>query len=296
MSSIPFVFFGTGQIAAGALVAMEEFGAIPALVVSAPDKPAGRGRAIAPSAVALWASQRGIEVLKPEKLDDKFISKLEAQSSGLMPVFVVIDYGAFLPKRLLEMPERGILNMHPSLLPRLRGPSPIRSAILNDEKNTGVSVMLVDEAMDHGPLVAQKKVAIAHWPPLGRELDGILAREGGKLLAEIVPHWAAGEIEAREQNHDIATYSQKFSKVDGLLDLARGDAYQNLLKIRAFEGWPSTYAFFEKGGKRIRVQILEAHIENAGLVVDTVKPDGKKEMHYVDFVREGATPLRAETL
>ena len=290
-NNIPFIFFGTGTIAVGALSAMREINVVPSLIVTAPDRPASRGRTLSPSAVATWAANENVETLKPEKLDSECISNLEVRRSALEArVFAVIDYGAFLPKRLIEASPRGILNMHPSLLPRLRGPSPIRSAILTDEKITGVTVMLIDEKMDHGQIVAQKKIAIPEWPPRGRGLDALLANEGGKLLAEIMPLWVQDEIEAREQNHDVATYCQQFSKEDGLLDL-HADAYQNLLKIRAFDGWPGTYTFFEKDGKQIRVQVLDAHITNEKLILDIVKPEGKKEMPYADFARSGAKPL-----
>ena len=216
-------------------------------------------------------------------------------------VFVVASFGAILPQAFLDIPKRGVLNVHPSLLPRLRGPSPIRSAILNDEKETGVSIMLLDEKMDHGPLVAQKKVSVdppaGGWPPHGKALDALLAHEGGKLLAQVLPLWVAGEIEAREQNHDLATYCKQFEKEDGLLDLS-ADAYQNLLKIRALEGWPGTYAFFERpstrsgqAGKRLRIQILDAHVDANKLVIDSVKPEGKKEMSYAAFLNSGAKLL-----
>ena len=223
MHSAPsFVFFGTGEIAVGALNEMERRGFIPAFVVTAPDKPAGRGKTLSASPVAKWAADHNIETFKPAKLDTEFLHFLEARSQHLAPVFLVIDYGKLLPKRLLDIPPRGVLNMHPSLLPRLRGPSPIRSAILNDQK-TGVSVMLVDEEMDHGPIVAQRRVFVPDWPPHGRDLDARLAREGGTLIAEILSLWIRGDIEARPQNHDVATYSHLFKKEDGLLDLTNGN-------------------------------------------------------------------------
>ncbi|HTR19067.1 MAG TPA: methionyl-tRNA formyltransferase [Candidatus Paceibacterota bacterium] len=215
---------------------------------------------------------------------------LDELSQDEWDVFVVASFGAILPKRLLDIPKRGVLNVHPSLLPRLRGPSPIRSAILNDEKETGVSIMLLDEEMDHGPLLAQKKIPISAWPPHGKELDALLAHEGGKLLAQILPLWVAGKIKTQKQNHDLATYTEKFTKEDGLLDL-NADPYKNLLKIRAFEGWPGTYAFFDRAGNKLRVQILDAHLEGSKLVIDLVKPEGKKEMPYVDFLNSGARPL-----
>ncbi len=281
----PFIFFGAGPIAVGALEEMERHGIIPALIVTVPDRPAGRGGILTASPAGKWAEARAIETMKPESIDDAFLFDLtQKKLAHQVRCFVVVDYGKILPKRLLDIPEQGSLNMHPSLLPRLRGPSPIRSAILHDEKQTGVSVMLIDEKLDHGPILAQKKIPIPQWPPKGRELDSLLAREGGKLLAEIMPHWLRGEIEPHEQNHDVATYSQIFSKEDGLLDLD-DDPYKNLLKIRAFEGWPGTYAFMHKNGRNLRVQILDAHIEKGKLAIDTVKPEGKKEMAYADFLR-----------
>ncbi|MFA7309692.1 MAG: methionyl-tRNA formyltransferase [Candidatus Paceibacterota bacterium] len=253
---IRFVFFGTRPLAESVLQELENAGLVPAKIVSTePTK---------------------------ELIDELSASKWD--------VFVVASYGAILPKKLLELPKRGVVNVHPSLLPRLRGPSPIRSAILNDEKNTGVSIMLLDEKMDEGPIIAQKKVAVPEWPPHGSDLDGLLAREGGRLLADYLMLWVDKKIKASPQNHDLATYSAIFRKEDGLLDLS-ADAYRNLLKIRAFEGWPGTYTFFERAGKRIRVALTAAHIENSKLVIERVKPEGKKEMPYEDFLRSGATPL-----
>jgi methionyl-tRNA formyltransferase len=281
----PFIFFGTGPIAVLALSEMELNGLLPSLIVTAPEKPVGRGRILTPSPVSTWAQARQIEIMTPEDIDELFLAELwEQKDARSVQVFLVIDYGKILPKRLLEMPERGVLNMHPSLLPRLRGPSPIRSAILADEKSTGVTVMLLDEKMDHGPIIAQRKVSISEWPPRGRELDEILAKEGGKLVSEILPLWVTGEIESREQNHDVATYCKIFLKEDGLLDLSE-DPYKNLLKIRAFDGWPGTYTFMEKNGKQIRVQILDAHIAQGKLIIDRVKPEGRNEMSFADFSR-----------
>lgn len=297
-SQLLFVFFGTGEIAVGALNELENANLLPALIVTAPDKPQGRKLVLTPPPAKMWATEHGIEILQPEKLDAEFISSLEPRTSHLEAnLFVVVDYGKFLPKALLELPEHGVINMHPSLLPRLRGPSPIRSAILQDEKTTGVSIMKVDAKMDHGPIIAQRKVDVSGWhgspersgggPPRGRDLDALLAREGGKLLAEIMPHWVGGDIEPQEQNHDVATYSSMVKKEDGLLDLQNGDPYQNLLKIRAFDGWPGTYAFFDKNGKQIRAKILDAHLENGTLVIDTVKPEGKKDIPFSDFTKQG---------
>ena len=295
-NEIRFAFFGTSHIAVFILDALKEAGLVPSLIITPPDKPKGRGLALQECAAKTWALSNKIEILQPEKLDSEFSSRLLATGYKL-DVAIVVDYGKILPRTVLGIPKRGFLNVHPSLLPRLRGPSPIRSAILNDEKETGVSILVVDEEMDHGPIVAQKRIIIPNWfnspehsggdPPRLSELEEILMQEGGRLLAQILPQWVRGGIGAHEQNHDIATYSEKIEKEDGLLDLS-ADTYKNLLKIRAYEGWPGTYAFFERAGKKIRVAILDAHIENNSLVIDRVKPEGKREMSYAEFQRSGA--------
>lgn len=281
-----FAFFGTAPLAIESLDALEAVGLVPSLIVAGQDRLAKDKSVILPPEKE-WALKRDIEVLQPKEIDDAFLYVLRSTNYEL---FVVASYGKILPKALLEIPKRGTINMHPSLLPKLRGPSPIRSAILTDERETGVSVMILDEKMDHGPLIGQKKVAVPEWPPRGRELDEILAQEGGALLAEVLPKYLAGEITPAEQDHSLATYSKIFLKEDGELNLA-DDAYQNLLKIRAFDGWPGTYAYFERAGERLRVVILDAHLEGKKLVIDTVKPQGKGAMPYADFLRSGAKPL-----
>jgi len=256
-ADVRFAFFGTAPLKDAVLTELARIGYVPEKIVE-------------------------FESLTPE-----LIAELEKTP---WDVFIVASYGRKIPKEVLAMPRRGAVNLHPSLLPRLRGPSPIRSAILNDQKETGVSIMLLDEELDHGPIIAQKKVAVPEWPPHGCALDELLALEGSMLLATVLPLWLKGEIDAQPQNHDLATYCSAFKKEDGLLDL-RGDGYTNLLKIRALEGWPGTYTFFERAGKKLRVQILEAHLVGGKLVVDRVKPEGKKEMGYEEFLRSGARPV-----
>ena len=277
---IKLAFFGTSHIAVFVLEALKRAGFMPELIVTVPEKKVGKTLESAASAAALWGERHNIPVA----------TDWNEFETGAWDVAIIVDYGKILPSSLLTIPKKGFLNVHPSLLPRLRGASPMRSAILGDEKNTGVTIIHVDDKMDHGPIVAQKQVAVADWPVRNSELETLLMTEGGALLAGILPLYIDDEITPQEQNHDVATYAAKFTKEDGLLDLG-GDAYQNLLKIRAFEGWPGTYTFFERAGKKIRVQVLDAHIEGNRLVLDKVKPEGKQEMQYADFARSGAKPL-----
>ncbi len=278
-TNIRFAFFGTSHIAAHVLDALEENGFLPQLVVTPSSKPQGRSKEIVPCAVEVWATARAIPVRHDHEIGNDW------------DVCVVADYGRILPQALLNIPRHGFLNVHPSLLPRLRGASPMRTAILTDEKNTGVTIILLDDKMDHGPIVAQKQIDISPWPPHLADMERTLMRAGGALLAQILPAWIAGDIEVRPQMHDLATFCGKLTKEDGLLDLA-APAYDNLLKIRALEGWPGAYAFFERNGARIRVQILDATIESNSLKILRVKPEGKQEMSYDDFLRGGAKPVK----
>lgn len=286
-SEIKYAFFGTGDIARLVLEELVSAKLYPALVVTAPDAPKGRGMNLSPTPVGILAENLALKTIKPNRLDEETVTELKKES---WDVFAVADYGAILRDNVLEMPTRGVLNMHPSLLPRLRGPSPIRSAILTDERHTGVTIMQLDAEMDHGPIIAKRTVPVEPWPPRASVLEEVLARDGGRLLADMIPLWVNKEIEAHPQNHDVATYTRKFEKRDGLIKFM-DDPYTNLLKIRAYEGWPTAYAFFERDGKEVRVQILEAHISHDVLVLDTVRPEGKNTMAYSEFVRTGATPV-----
>lgn len=290
---IRFAFFGTPELAVTVLNELEAAGLRPELVITAPDKPQGRGMKLTGSPVAQWAKERHIETLKPDKFTEEELQLLHRDE---WDVFVVAAYGKILPKSIIDLPLRGTLNVHPSLLPRLRGPSPIQSAILTDDHDTGVSIMLLDEKMDHGPIVAQEKVPMFEWPPKGSVLHDTLAHKGGKLLASVIPLWVEQKIEAKPQDHERATFCKKIMKEDGLIDLVEGDPYHNFLKIRAFEGWPYAYTYFKRGEDFVRVLILDAHMSQDGhLYIDKVKPQGKKEMDYTAFLQSGVTPVSPRT-
>ena len=284
-----FAFFGTPSFAVHVLEALEAHGLLPALVVTAPDKPRGRGLEFSPSPAKAWALERGIEVATPRTLkDEEFLSELRNTE---WDVFVVAAYNKLLPKGVLEMPRRGSLNIHPSLLPKFRGPSPALSAILADERATGVTVMQMSEKMDAGPIVAQARIELeeSEWPPKGSLFEELLATEGGNLLAETLPQWVADGIEAAPQQESQATFTRKFTDEDSLVDIRGGR--QALLKIRAFDKNPRAHFYAERGGKRIRVIIADAHMEDGALVLDRVIPEGKKEMAYAEFLSSGGKPL-----
>jgi methionyl-tRNA formyltransferase len=277
---INIAFFGTPDRAVYVLDELKAAGILPSLIVTQPDRPQGRKLALTPPPVKVWAHKEKIEVLQPEDLSDKnFIKRL---ASGGFDVFVVVAYGKILKDEILDIPKHGSLNLHASLLPKLRGSCPIETAILQDDKDTGVSIIKMDKLMDHGPIIASKKVKPSRWPLPADLLAKELVTEGGKLFAQTLPLWVAGKIRAEEQDHSKATYTKKITKEDGLMDLS-ADGYANFLKWNAYKGWPGSYFF--KSNKR--VVITDAQYVDGIFSIKKVVPEGKKEISWEDFSKQG---------
>lgn len=283
MSSLnpKIAFFGSSLFSVIVLNKLKEAGFIPAYIVTIPDRPKGRKLVMTPTETKVWAEQNKILVLTPEKLDDTFCDALKATNCDL---FIVASYGKIIPQKVLDIPVHKALNVHPSLLPLLRGATPLETAILEDMQGTGVTIMRMDAQMDHGPIVAQEKVHIANWPCSAEALGRLLGAVGGTLLAKIIPLWVSGKIKETEQDHTKATFTKKISKEDGLIDLA-GDSYKNYLRFNAHKGWPTSYFFIEVAGKNIRVIITEAEYVEGKFVITKVIPEGKKEILYSEFLK-----------
>jgi methionyl-tRNA formyltransferase len=280
------IFFGTPDIAVWVLEELQKAGFVPELIITNPDRPKGRKMELTPPPAKVWALDHDVEVFQPENLSDPEVEeKLCRYDSDL---YVVIAYGGIIPHEILKIPKHGVLNVHPSLLPELRGASPIRSAILQDKKETGVSIMLMDEELDHGPILSQEVFVAEEWPIDGEELDKKLAIMGGKLLGDTIPEWVAGNIDSQEQDHKAATYSTKITKGMAELEIdpfslpIGEDAYNALLKIRAFSGWPE--AFFIREGKRVKIKDADLD-ENGILEITRVTPEGKKEMDFGEYLK-----------
>ncbi len=281
MDTLPKIaFFGTPDIAVWVLDELEKAGILPSLVITNPDAPQGRKMIMTPSPVSNWAQERSIEVYKPESLKSDDVA-VTLRESGC-ELFIVAAYGKIIPQNILDIPKYEVLNVHPSLLPKLRGASPIRSAILEDMNPTGVSIMKLTAGMDEGPIIAQEEMHFENWPVRGRELDEILAHKGGVLLSGVIPKWISGDIDAQEQNHEDATHAKKITKAMGEIDIY-DDPYQNYLKFCAFDGWPGTFYFAEVNGKKVRLKITDAAYRDGHFIVKRVIPEGKKEMDYEIF-------------
>lgn len=283
-----FVYFGGEPLGVPVLEALLAVGLRPELVVCNPDRPTGRSQDMTAPPVKQCALAAQIPVLQPNSLKDK--QSLSELTDTKWDLFVVVAYNKILPEWLVDFPTYKTLNVHPSLLPKLRGPSPIRSAIVRDEPSAiGVSIMLMDAEMDHGPILAQEKYTIdpVAWPIDGRVLDTALAARGGAVLAQTIPAWIAGTLTAQPQQHTIATYTAKLSKTDGELhidphDLPSGDIAREILcKIRGLAGWPGTFFFYN--GKRIK--IAKAELVNDQLRLLAVVPEGKREQSFTDWLQ-----------
>ncbi len=276
------IFFGTDDFATIILDELKGKGILPTLIITSPDKPQGRKLILTPPPVKVWAEENNIEYWQPEHLDTDFIQKLTAY----MPIIdlgIVASYGKIIPQDIISLPKHKTLNVHPSLLPKLRGASPIQSALLYEDK-TGVSIMRIDEKMDHGPLLAQEEYQTSAWPIESGKLERDLAHQGGALLATIIPQWIKDKLQEQEQDHSNATYTKKIIKKDGLLDLSDSPE-KNLRKIKAFSEWPRAYFFTQRNGKEIRIIVTDAIIQNGELSFLRVIPEGKKEMSYEEFLK-----------
>lgn len=288
MKDIKIAYFGGEPLGVPVLEELKKVGIMPSLILCNPDRPVGRKQVLTAPPMKQWALDNDIEVLQPEDIKSEEFKVSMAERN--LDLFVVVAYNKIMPKWLVDLPAEGTINVHPSLLPLLRGASPIRSSILQDMRTQcGVTIMQMDEKMDHGPILSQKTIEILeeNWPAHGNELDDTLAKLGGELLAEVIPQYIEGEIIPCEQFHDQATYCGRLDRSMGELTLdplnlpVDDEAYQILLKIRAFEGFPGT--FFIHEGKRIKV--TQGHYTGGKLYLTRVIPEGKKEMDFDTYLQ-----------
>ena len=246
--TLRIVFMGTPAFAVPSLDALLRRGHDVVGVFTQPDRRAGRGRRVRPSPVKAFAEDRDLPVFQPASLRSNQAAC--DQIANLKPdVIVVAAYGLFLPKVVLETPEFGCLNIHPSLLPKYRGPSPVISAILEGEETTGVTIMLLDEGMDTGPLLGQESVVIGNQETAD-ELTHRLFELGADLLVRTLDEIVRGEVTPVSQNDDEATITLLLKREDGLLDWSES-AYTIERRIRAFAPWPGTFTSWN--GRTLKV-------------------------------------------
>jgi methionyl-tRNA formyltransferase len=295
------IFFGTPEIAAESLRRLLSSNLRPTLVVTQPAKPVGRHARLTPSPVEVVATKENIPVLTPASARaTDFIEKLRQLSPD---VAVLVAYGKILPKEVITIPKRGFVNVHPSVLPLYRGPSPIQSVILRGEKQTGVSIMLLDEKVDHGPVLSSVRIALPDRVT-GDQLTDLLSRRGADLLVKTLPGYLSGSVAPQPQDHAKASFSKLLQRSDGAIDWTKS-ALEIDRMVRAYTSWPGTYTCL---GKQ-RVKILEVELtalpsgdrvpgsvwihENkvyiqtgqGTLHLKKVQPSGKQAMTGQDFFR-----------
>ncbi|MFA6415991.1 MAG: methionyl-tRNA formyltransferase [Candidatus Paceibacterota bacterium] len=274
-----WAFWGTDEFSVVVLDTLKDRGLLPTLIITTPDKPKGRKLIITPPPVKIWAQENKIDFIQPDSL--KFVSeKLKAKNYDL---FLVASYGKIISQTILDLPAHGTLNIHPSLLPRYRGSTPIESAILNGDKEAGVTIMLLDKEMDHGPIIAQEKIDLTgeETAPI---LAKVLAQKGANLFADVLAEWLAQKITPLEQDHDLATYTQKIEKKYGEINL-NDPAILNFRRFRAYQPWPGVYTEIDNHQKKIRLTIKKARLDGELFVIERVTPEGKKEMSWEEFQR-----------
>jgi len=252
------VFMGTPEFAVPALESLVQGEYELVAVYSQPDKPAGRGRIPASAPVKKTALEHGLEVLQPATFrDTEEVERLVALKPD---VIVVAAYGQILPRSVLDIPESGCLNIHPSLLPLYRGATPIPAAILAGDEDTGVSIMLLDAGMDTGPILSQYVVGIGPEDTTASLTTG-LAHVGARLLGETLPLWLDRSLTPQPQDESGATYTSPISKEDGLVDW-RLPAVDIQRRVRAFYPWPGCYSYWR--GRQIRIhEAVSLHKEGA---------------------------------
>ena len=264
------VFMGTPAFAVPVLMALVEGGYHVVGVYTQPDRPTGRGRTVAVSPVKRFALDLGFEVYQPPSLKDTAaLEELEALKPEVM---VVAAYGLIIPQQMLDLPPHGMVNVHPSLLPRHRGPSPVANAILEGDEVTGVTIILVGPRVDAGPVLGSRQVKIEAEATTGT-LTTTLFQVGADLLMETLPRWLRGEIEPQPQDEAQATSSRMLSKKDGEIDW-RLPALEIWRRVRAFDPWPSTHTRWR--GRLLKVLGAEPLPDDLGIEPGrVVRTDGK---------------------
>jgi len=269
-------------------------------VYTQPDKPSGRGKKMNSPAVKLFAKDLGFDVHQPSSLKDP---KICQEISQLKPSLIIVAaYGKLIPKELLSIPQYGCWNLHPSLLPEYRGPSPVVSAILDGKTSTGVTLMQMDEGLDTGPIIDQEKLKL-NITGSAEEFTEKLFAMGGELLIKNLPNLINGNMILRQQTNSLATTTKLVKKSDGLINWK--DTAEHIIRMeRAYRNWPGIYTKWKN--KTIKIleikniksdQVYESpgtveKLENklivqtakGGVIISKLKMEGKREVDSLDFI------------
>jgi len=299
------VFMGTPDFAQGILESLCESGHEVVLAVTQPDRPKGRSGQLIASPVKEYAISQNIPVFQPDKIKkEEAVNELKNYEAD---IFVVAAFGQILSKEILDMPKFGCINVHASLLPKYRGAAPIQWAIADGLKETGITIMQMNEGLDTGDILTVKKVPISETET-GDSLFDKLMEEGKKEIISTLAMIESNSISPVKQDEDEATYARILKKEMGLIDYNL-TAFENDCRIRAFTPWPGGYTYLDgkiikikkahyiadvkveekekfKAGQIIRLSKDEIYVlcKEGALVFDMVQPEGKKSMSVHDFL------------
>lgn len=299
MQKNKIIFWGGPEFSLPAFISLYNKG-YALCVVTTPDKQSGRKKTLTSPPLKMLAVDHSISILQPDTLkqNDQLLKALKEFKPDL---FVVASYGKIIPKEYLAIPVYGSLNIHPSLLPLYRGPTPIQSAILNGETETGVTIMSIDEKMDHGPILKMESVKLKNKNYM--ELSKELAELGSKLLVEVIPNWIDGNIKPKTQDHSKATFTKKFKFEEGKIDWNK--TTQEIDRhIRALNPEPGTWTLWNNkilklyeaeirhdkidkknpGSVSLDTDIISVHTSNGTLVIKKLKREGKRVMNAQEFI------------
>ncbi len=289
------VFFGTDDFSAEHLRFLLENGVDIGLVITQPDRPKGRGKKLLPTPVKLVASEFKVEVIQPESLKNSELEKVIKNYD----VGIVVSFGQIIPQRILDAPKHGLFNLHPSLLPRWRGASPIQRALEAGDKETGVTIFKIVMKLDSGPIALQKKVKVGEYETYGI-LSERLLKLGQTMLLEFLDLLKKGKINLKPQSNEGVTYAKKISKDDLKIDFYE-EALKVKNKIRAYDPKPGAFCFLKKervklfgvkaviSGNDIPGKVLNISKEGAviscgkdSVLIERIQFPGKKPMNFVD--------------
>ena len=295
--AMKYIFLGSGHFAKIVLAKLIEAKKGPFYVVTEEARPAGRGKNLKETEVMSLAKKKELKIT--DKFNPKEIADLKPE------LLLVSDFGKILPKELTAQKDFKTINIHPSFLPKYRGPSPIQTSILNGDKESGATIIELDQKIDHGPIVACKKLAVKgeSYAKLLRRLASL----GAKLFLDFVPAYLSGKIKLQAQNEKEALMTKKINKEDGKIDFSK-EAGEIEKMIRAFEGWPGAYCSWDNRKKQLKIKSGIASDElpqppflagtvfktkNGGLavacgqgslVIEKLQLEGKNEMKASEFL------------
>lgn len=241
-------------------------------VVTQPPKPSGRDKKIERSEVDHWAYKHNIPIL------------FNFDNLPQADIGVVAAYGRIIPKSAINHFSSGLLNLHPSLLPKYRGASPVQAAIANGDTQTGLTVIKMDEQMDHGPIVSSFKEEIKNDDTTQSLRDRLFERSG-EFLINLIPNYLNGKIKPKEQNHNGATFTKIIKKEDGFIKDLFEDPVKTERLFRAYQPWPGIYTNIKIKREIKRLKILKLHLEGKELILDTVQLEGKNPVSWEEFKR-----------